>query len=135
MLNLIDIVLAVLLLLYLLKNAGGLFKIVRAVIFILIFLVVFAIVARLLIDSAVVSGAARQALEESYFVKASTNLIAWAYPAVRQNAPKIDEFIKDKVISATTEVAAPKVEIPKMTIPEKDVEKFLNEEPQPAKKK
>jgi hypothetical protein len=135
MLNVIDIVLAILILFYLLKNAGGILKTVKNIFFVILFLIVFAVAVRLLLDSSMVSGQARKMLEESYFVKMSTNMIAWAYPAVRESAPKIDAFIKGKIIPATTEVTAPKIELPKVTIPEKEIEKLLEEELKPAKKK
>ena len=119
MLNIIDIALVVLILFYLLRNAGGILKTAMNLLFVILFLVVFGIVVRSLLDASVVSGAAREVLENSYFTKLSINIIKWAYPAVEKSAPSIDSFIKEKIISAPTpEVSAPKVVIPEKILPE-----------------
>jgi len=112
MLNIIDIVIAVLLLFYLLKNAGGLLKTLRNIVFVLFFLVVFTISARLLLDSAMVSGEARKTLESSYFVNLATVMIKAVYPAVESGAPSVNTFIKEKIIAAPTkEVTVPAIKI------------------------
>jgi hypothetical protein len=112
MLNVIDVVIAALLLFYLLKNAGGLLKTVKNMVLCLVFLIVFTVIARLLLDSAVVSGEARRTLEGSYFVNLSTVMIKTAYPVVENGAPRVDSFIKEKIIAAPTrEVTAPKLKL------------------------
>lgn len=112
MLNVIDIVIGVLILFYLLKNAGGLLKTAKNVVFVLIFLLIFTIAARLLLDTTMISGEARKTLEGSYFVNLSTVMIKAAYPAVENGAPQVNSFIKEKIIAAPTrEVAVPAVKI------------------------
>ncbi|HVN67900.1 MAG TPA: hypothetical protein VMT55_05960 [Candidatus Sulfotelmatobacter sp.] len=112
MLNVIDIIIAALLLFYLLKNAGGLFKTVKNLIICVVFLIVFTVIARLLLDSAMVSGEARRTLEGSYFVNLSTVMIKAVYPAVENGAPQVDSFIKEKILAAPTrEVTAPKLKL------------------------
>jgi len=112
MLNVIDIVIAVLLLFYLLKNAGGVLRTLKNIFFVLVFLIVFTIGARLLVDSTMVSGEARKTLEGSYFVNLSTVLIKAVYPAVESGAPSVNTFIKEKIIAAPTkEVTVPAVKI------------------------
>jgi hypothetical protein len=112
MLNVIDIVVAVLLLFYLLKNAGGPLKTVKNIVFVLVFLLIFTVAARLLLDSTTVSGDARKTLEGSYFVNLSTVLIKAVYPTVENGAPQVNKFIKEKIIAAPTkEVAVPAVKI------------------------
>jgi hypothetical protein len=123
MLNVIDIVIAVLLLFYLLKNAGGVLKTVKNIVFVLVFLIVFTIIARLLVDSAMVSGDARKTLEGSYFINLSTVMIKAVYPAVENGAPSVNSFIKEKIIAAPTkEVTVPaiKIQIPNDKIPRFD---------------
>jgi len=112
MLNVIDIVIAALLLFYLLKNAGGLFKTFKNIILVLVFLIIFTVIARLLLDTSVVSGEARKTLEGSYFVNLSTVMIKTVYPAVENGAPQVNSFIKEKIIAAPTrEVVAPKLKL------------------------
>ncbi|MFA5113174.1 MAG: hypothetical protein WC529_02625 [Candidatus Margulisiibacteriota bacterium] len=112
MLNVIDIVIGVLILFYLLKNAGGLLKTAKNIVFVLIFLLIFTIAARLLLDTTMISGEARKTLEGSYFVNLSTVMIKAAYPAVENGAPQVNSFIKEKIIAAPTrEVTVPAVKI------------------------
>lgn len=120
MLNIIDLVIVALVLFYLLKNAGGVVRTLKNIVVILLCLVVLGLVARLVLDSSFISGSARKVLAESYFVKLSYGLIRWSYPAVEKNAPKVDAFIKEKIISAPTpEVTVPKIPVPKITLPTK----------------
>ena len=115
MLNILDLVIAGLILFYLLKNAGGLLKTAKNVVVVIASLVILVIIARLLLDSSLISGEARKLLASSYFVAISTNLIKSAYPAVEDNAPKVNSFIKEKILTApTSEVAVPKI---KTTLP------------------
>ena len=117
MLNMIDIVLAVLILFYLLRNAGGLIKTALKLLWVIVGLVVYGIVVQTLLSSGVVSGEAEKTLKDSYFTKLSIGAIKTVYPAIEQSAPKVDSFIKDKIISAPTpEVQAPKITLPKMVL-------------------
>jgi hypothetical protein len=115
MLNIIDLVIAGLILFYLLKNAGSLFKTVKNVLVVVAALVVLVVLVRLLLDTTLLAGAPRQMLASSYFVAVSTSLVKTVYPAVEGNAPKVNSFIKDKILAAPTpEVTAPKI---KTTLP------------------
>jgi hypothetical protein len=98
MLNLIDLVLAAFVLFFLLKNAGGIVKTVKNILFILLILILFGAFSRLLLNSAFISGEARRTLESAYFVKMSLAVIGWAYPSIETGAPKVDSFIKDNII-------------------------------------
>lgn len=137
MLNVIDIVIAALVLFYLLKNAGGFVRTLKNIIVVLLVLIVLGIVVRLVLDSSLISGSARKTLENSYFVKLSYSLIKSIYPAVEKNAPKIDAYIKEKIISSPTpEVTAPKISVPTITIREEEINKLLYPEKyKPAKSK
>lgn len=118
MINAIDVILAVLILVQLVKSLGGPAKIIKGIIFILIWLMAFGIIIRLLMG-APLPEPSRKMLNESYFVKISYAMIKWAYPAVENNAPKVNQFIKDKIISSPTpEVSLPKVVIPKEVLPD-----------------
>lgn len=128
MINVIDIVIAVLSLFYLLKNAGGVLKTFKNIVIVLLTLIVFGLIARLILDTALVPGSAKKVLGESYFVRLSHGLIRLVYPAVETSAPKIDSYIKEKIISTpTAEVKAPRIKIPKIAIPQKELEKLLRE--------
>jgi len=136
MINVIDIVVAALALFYLLKNSGGVLKTLKNIVIVLLILIVFGLVARLILDTAMVPGSAQKTLGESYFVRLSHGLIRLVYPAVETSAPKIDSYIKDKIISTpTAEVKAPKINIPKIAIPQKELEKLLLEEDTGSEKK
>ncbi|MFA4844868.1 MAG: hypothetical protein WC632_07995 [Candidatus Margulisiibacteriota bacterium] len=136
MLNIIDLAIAGLILFYLLKNAGGLLKTVKNMLVVVVSLVILVIIVRLLLDSSLISGEARKMLANSYFVAVSTSLVKSVYPAVEDNAPKVNSFIKEKIISAPTpEVKPLKIEAPKISIPEKELEKLLEEIPKSLKKK
>lgn len=129
MINILDIIIAGVVLFYLLKNAGGILKTVKNILVVILILVVFGVVTRLLLDTSFISGGARENLENAYFVKLSYNIIRFSYPAVSSNAPKVDSFIKDKIISMPSkEVVIPKlaipenVKLPKVTLPDLDKE-------------
>ncbi|MFH1387109.1 MAG: hypothetical protein ABIH50_05540 [bacterium] len=118
MLNIIDIIVAAVIVFYIMKGAGGPSKMVRTGLMVVVFLVIFGIITRLLID-APLPEPAHKTLKNSYFVKLSVYLIKWGYPAVEKSAPVVDKFIKDKIISMPTpEVTVPKVKIPKVTLPQ-----------------
>jgi hypothetical protein len=98
MLNVIDLVLAAFVLFFLLKNAGGIVKTIKNILFVLLILIIFGVGSRLLLNSAFISGEARQTLENAYFVKMSLAIIGWGYPSISNSAPKVDSFIKDNII-------------------------------------
>lgn len=141
MLNVIDIVLAVLILFYLIRSPGGMLRTSINLGAVLVFIIIYAIAARLLIDSSFVTGSAKKMLEESYFTRFTVNMIKWAYPALEKSAPAIDTFVKDKIISAPTpevkspETGAQKIEGPRIKISQKELEKILLESPLPSVKK
>ncbi|MBN3033048.1 MAG: hypothetical protein JW873_03025 [Candidatus Saganbacteria bacterium] len=116
MINVIDLVVVALVLFYLLKNAGGLIKTARNLIVVLLVIIVFGVAARLLLNSAIISGEARKTLEDAYFVRLSYALIAGGYPVIRDGAPRVDSFIKEKIITATAE-AKPELPRPEQFIP------------------
>ena len=120
MINIIDLIVGVLILFYLLKSIGGIFKIIKGLLAILLFLIVFGVVVRLIQGSPFVTEPAQKMLGESYAVKISYSLIRLAYPAIEKSAPQVDSFIKEKIISAPT----PEVSVPKIIIPEKSFPKL-----------
>jgi hypothetical protein len=112
MLNIIDLVIAAFALFFLLKNAGGVVKTIKNVLFVLLILILFGVGSRLLLNSAFISGEARRTLESAYFVKMSLAMIGWVYPSIENGAPKVDSFIKDNIIEKKNEkyVATPESE-------------------------
>src|SRR3989338_694741 len=102
MLNIIDLIIAGLVLFYFLKNAGGVVKTIKNILIFLVILILFGVASRLLLNSAFISGDARKTLEDAYFVKLSHALINWSYPAVQDNAPKVDSFIQENIITSPT---------------------------------
>jgi hypothetical protein len=99
--NIVDLGLGALILFYLLKNAGSLLRTVRNLILVALFLVLFGMAAQVLLDMPAASATHRY-LGESYFVKLSRLLIKWAYPAVKNAAPKVDNFINKSIIALPT---------------------------------
>ena len=121
--NMIDLVIAALILFYLLKNAGSLLKTIKNLLMVVVALVILVIIVRLLLDSALISGETRKMLENSYFVGISTSLIKTVYPTVEDNAPKVNSFIKEKILTAPTpEVVVPKIKtiLPGELVPQLD---------------
>jgi hypothetical protein len=93
------------------KNAGGLVKTAKSILVVIICLMIFAIISQMLL-SASFAKPVHKSLSESYAVAFSTNLIKMFYPAVSQNAPKVDSFIKEKVLSAPVkEINSPSISI------------------------
>ncbi|MBI5400343.1 hypothetical protein HZB07_07070 [Candidatus Saganbacteria bacterium] len=126
MLNIIDLVIVALILFYLLKHAGGIIKTVKNLAVVLLILILFGLTARLLLNASFISGGARAMLEDAYFVKLSYVLIVWGYPAIQNNAPKIDSFVKEKIITNP----APALKTPKLkdlliSIPTKELDNLL----------
>ena len=117
MINVLDIAIAVLVLAYLIQNLGWPLRILRSIFVVLVSLIVFGIIAGLL-STVQLPEPAQKTIKESYFVNFSYTLIKLIYPALEKNAPKMDAFIKDKIISSpTTKVTLPA--IPTITLPEK----------------
>jgi hypothetical protein len=117
MINVIDVVVAVLVLVQLLKCFGGPAKIIKGLLSLLCALIVFGVIARLLIEVPLPEPM-RKTLEDSYFVKASHRMIKWIYPAIEKGAPTVDKFVKDKIISAPASKTST-ISLPKITLPEK----------------
>lgn len=122
MINVIDLVLVGLILFYLLKNAGGVVRTVKNLIVVLLALMVFGVFAEFLLNLSIAKGL-HKSLRDSYLVRVSHVLIKWTYPAIEKTAPKVDAFIKEKIISAPTPeasvpvIALPQESLPKLTIP------------------
>jgi hypothetical protein len=126
MINLLDLVVAALALLYLLKNAGGVLKTAKNILLVLVVLIVFGVLARLLLDLTYATPIHRT-LSDSYFVKLSHFLLKGIYPAIEKTAPSVDSFIKNKIISQPTpEVSAPLKKMPKITLPERPQLEWLS---------
>ena len=125
--NLLDLIVAGFVLFYLVKNAGGIGKTVRNLLIILAVLIVLGLISRLLLD-APLAQPLHKTLKESYFVKLSYSLIKGLYPTVEQNAPKVDKFIKDKIMTAPTpELAIPKNIIPEKALPKVNLQELMPE--------
>jgi len=125
MLNIVDLIIAALALFYLLKNAGGITKTIKNFLIVILALVFFGIIATFLTGFSLPKSL-HKTLENSYFVKLSHYIIKWTYPTVEKGAPKFDNFIKEKILSAPT----PEVSIPKAVTLEKtkkEQEKRLKE--------
>jgi hypothetical protein len=117
MINIFDLVLGAWILFFLLKNSGGISKTVKNFLVVIAVLVIFGIVAQIMLGWQIPKPV-RETLSDSYFVKLSVLIIKTVYPTVENSAPKINSFMKDKIISLPTpEVEVPKVTIPNVTIP------------------
>lgn len=111
MINIVDIVIGVLILLYLLKNAGGLYKMLKNFLIIALTLMFFGILSVLVLGSPFASPA-YNVLKDSISFKVSNLLIRFVYPPIKNGAPKIDKFITEKVISTPTpEVSVPTIKV------------------------
>ena len=124
MLNVIDLIVAAFVLFFLLKNAGGLVRTVRNVVIVLLVILLVGVGARLLLNSSLVSGEARHALESSYFVKASLAAISLVYPQISSEAPRVDSFIKDNIIVKDSGKPALKADEIDLDHPEKYIPKY-----------
>lgn len=124
MLNIIDLIVAAFALYYLLKNAGGLTKTIRNVAVVLLVILLVGVGVRLLLNTAFISGEARQTLESSYFVKASLAAISVVYPQISNSAPGVDIFIKDNIIVKENDRPAVKMEALELDRPEKLIPKY-----------
>lgn len=110
MINIIDIVLAVFILAFLLKNAGGISRTIKNLLLIVVFLIVFGLLSQFILCS-VFAESAQKVFAESYFVKLSQNIIKWIYPPIKNIAPKIDAFVNDKIMQT------PKADVALPTLP------------------
>lgn len=119
MINVIDLLVGAFVLVYLVKNAGGVAKTLKTLVIIALSLMVFGIAAQFILNLSLAEPI-QKALDDSYAIKVSHVLIRWFYPAVEKTVPKLDSFIKDKIISAP----APQVTTPKIAIPEKSLPKL-----------
>jgi len=124
MITIIDLILVILFGLFLIKNIGGLLKTTLSVIMLIIFLIVFGLIANLLLNIQAASFM-HDNLKHSYFVKLSNAMIKLVYPAIEKQAPKLDSFIKEKILTATGEAvkivpsgkALPKIYLPLPELP------------------
>ncbi|MDI6731367.1 MAG: hypothetical protein QME05_02140 [Candidatus Margulisbacteria bacterium] len=114
MINVIDIVVGALILIYLVKNFGGILKTTKSLLIIICALILFGLVTSFISEWSIL-GEGRQFLKESFIVNLSYNIIKLVYPAIENSAPKVDSYIKDKIIDKTV----PTVTIPKVPAIEK----------------
>ncbi|MBI5700872.1 hypothetical protein HZC34_03370 [Candidatus Saganbacteria bacterium] len=129
MINIVDIVVAVLLMLYLLKNAGGGIKLVKNFLAVSLILVIFGILSQLLLSSPL-NFPALKVISDSYSFKVSNLLVRVVYPPLKNSAPKIDKFISEKMIATPTpEVSVPTIKMdglslesmPKLSLPKPSI--------------
>ena len=134
MINIIDIVVGALILIYLVKNFGGALKTAKSVLIVICALILFGL-ATSFISEWPILGEGRQFLKDSFIVNLSYNIIKLVYPAVENSAPRVDSYIKDKIIANP----APAVTVPKVPALEKVLPKIaipnLPELQTPGKKK
>jgi hypothetical protein len=122
MINILDLIIGGLILFFLLRNAGGIAKTVKNFLMVILLLIALAVISRLILEWNWAEPAHKY-LSNSYLVKVSQIIVKWTYPAVENSAPKIDSFMKDKILSAPTpEVETPKVDklirsVPNITLP------------------
>jgi len=121
--SLIDLIVGALLLWFLVKNIGGLLKTTKTIIFALLMLMLFAIVCQSLIK-ADFAKPLHEPLRDSFMVNLSTGLIKWFYPVIENSVPKVDSYMKEKVLSAPTkdvkvsDISLEAINLPKINIPD-----------------
>ena len=121
--SLLDLIVGALLLWFLVKNIGGALKTAKTIILALLMLMLFAIISQSLLNFDFAKPA-HETLQHSFMVNLSTNLIKWFYPVIENNAPKVNSYIKEKVLTATTKeinashLTAEAINLPKINIPE-----------------
>jgi len=119
MITIIDLILVILFGLFFIKNIGGLLKTTLSVIMVIVFLIVFGLIANWLLNIQAASFM-HDNLKNSYFVKLSNVMIKLVYPAVEKQAPKLDTFIKENILTATGEainITPPVKALPKIPLP------------------
>jgi hypothetical protein len=127
MINVLDLIIGALALFYLLKNAGGLAKTVKNFLIVIACLVIIGILSQLILSWSFAKPL-HKPINDSYSIKVSIWLIKWAYPSVEKTVPKIDAFVKEKIISKPTpEVTVPKKELPKNLAPNITIPKLPNQ--------
>ena len=112
MINIIDVAVVILILLYFVKHVGGPVRILKNIVIVLLMLVLFGIVAQFTLTLPV-AAAVEDNIRSSYFVSFSSYLIRLIYPTIENGAPKVDHFIKEKIIAGPT----PEVTVPNITLP------------------
>ncbi|MGB9612777.1 MAG: hypothetical protein ACPL4K_01170 [Candidatus Margulisiibacteriota bacterium] len=118
MINFLDLIIIGLVLFYLLRNAGGILKTIKNLIVILFILIALGIFSAFLLEQKVAEPI-HKTLKDSYFVKLSYALIKIAYPTIEKEIPKVDVFIKEKIVStptSETKGAIPKKSLPRIKI-------------------
>ena len=124
MINIIDIIIGVLILFYLLKNAGGVIKTAKNFLVAIAGLIVFGVIAQMLL-AASFAAPAHKVLGEAYSVRAAQILIHWVYPPISDAAPKVDNFMKKNILSVppleakkmVPDELVRKLQVPPMTLP------------------
>lgn len=116
MINAVDLTLGVLIVFYLLKNMGGPIRTIINLVFIFLFLVFFGIMTEVALLFPVPQSV-RDGYRDSYIAKVSVVLIKWIYPLVENNAPNIDRFMKERVMSKPTDKTEAEI---KKALPDKD---------------
>jgi TM2 domain-containing membrane protein YozV len=116
MINILDLIIIGLALFYLLKNAGGLLKTIKNLLIVFLALILVGIISAYLLEFPLAKPA-YELLRDSYFIKLSHLLIKIIYPAIEKEVPKVDVFIKEKIITPPTpEVTVPR-SLPKVNFP------------------
>lgn len=126
MINSIDLVLGILIVIYLLKNFGGLIKTLKNVVVILLFLFIYAICSRLFLNLPVPDGM-RKTFGDSQVTNFSVLLVKWFYPAIEKTVPQLNTFVKDRILSTPTpEVDVSEIEkaLPQRLLPHKALPKL-----------
>jgi hypothetical protein len=134
MINILDIIIAVLILIYMVKRAGGVLKTLKNIVVVVLALILFAIIARLTLEVSLLK-LTHPYIRDSYFYNISVSLIRWVYPPIKESAPRVDLFVKEKFISRgevernksegnITKISLPENLIPKVTLPVKGLLKL-----------
>jgi hypothetical protein len=125
MITILDLIVVVLIVFYLLRNIGGIFKTLKSLLVVMVALIIFGLLAQFLMTLPLASPI-HDNLRQSYFVRLSSSIIKWLYPSVEQQVPKLDAFIKDKILTPSQEgfkVTPTEKELPKLYLPELPKEK------------
>ena len=117
----VDLILGILILFYFLGHAGGLVKTLKNLLLVLLFLMIFGVFAQFIL-SLDFAEAVHPSLNDSYLIKASHTLIRWFYPMIENGAPKVNSFIKQKILAAPPpEVTLPTIKLSKENLPQLDI--------------
>jgi len=96
--NIIDLIVGGALVFYFVKNVGGLLKTAKTILVVFLIIIFFGLAVRLIMVLPF-TGPAHKSIESSYTYQFSNYLIRLVYPAVEKNAPKANQFIKDKIMT------------------------------------